>query len=198
VVLLDFNRLTRFVQGDALPEDFKPEKTRGGRHPAPQALSDLRLDTLRPNLGSLPERLPFEDNTFDRVVCSLVLSYLDNPAETLTEFVRCLKPGGKIVFSSMKPDVDTGRTYMNALRRLESKEEVHLPDGFTRESLINGIRKRINSIAFLLQLAEEVQFRFFFEDEMLQLAERAGLSRVELCQSYGDPSQAYIAVGHKL
>jgi SAM-dependent methyltransferase len=189
-VLADFNRLARFVQGRSLPEDFHGGKLAGIKQLNLAALHLWDTDVLADNL-------PFENESFDRIACSLVLSYLDNPAETLSEFVRCLKPGGRIVFSSMMPDVDTSRVYQKALKKLQSGQAVDLPEGYTREAVVESIRAHINSGARLLQMAEEMQFNFFSKEEMRKLGERSGLSRIEIFPAFGDRPQAYIAVGYK-
>jgi ubiquinone/menaquinone biosynthesis C-methylase UbiE len=44
------------------------------------------------------EDLPFEANSFDFVVSTLVLCTVDDPAKALAEAHRVLKPGGKLVF----------------------------------------------------------------------------------------------------
>lgn len=190
-VLSDFNRLARFVQGRSAPEDFQSGKLAG--------IKQLNLDAIHLwDSDLLADSLPFANDSFDRIACSLVLSYLDNPAETLSEFVRCLKPGGRIVYSSMMPDVDTSRVYQKALKKLQSNQPLELPAGHTRESLVESIRAHINSGARLLQMAEEMQFNFFSKEEMQRLGERSGLSRIEVFPAFGDRPQATIAVGYKV
>lgn len=44
------------------------------------------------------EDLPFEDESFDTVVSTLVLCTVDNPEKSLEEIFRVLKPGGKLLF----------------------------------------------------------------------------------------------------
>jgi SAM-dependent methyltransferase len=44
------------------------------------------------------ERLPFEDDSFDTVVTTLVLCTTPDPAATLAEAARVLKPGGRLLF----------------------------------------------------------------------------------------------------
>jgi len=45
------------------------------------------------------EKLPFEDNFFDAVLCSQVVEHLDNVDILLEEIQRVLKPGGKLMIS---------------------------------------------------------------------------------------------------
>lgn len=42
------------------------------------------------------ERLPFEDESFDVVTFTYLLRYVDDPAQTMRELARVLRPGGRI------------------------------------------------------------------------------------------------------
>jgi ubiquinone/menaquinone biosynthesis C-methylase UbiE len=44
------------------------------------------------------ENLPFADNSFDTVVCTLTLCSVQDPARVLHEIQRVLKPGGRFLF----------------------------------------------------------------------------------------------------
>jgi demethylmenaquinone methyltransferase/2-methoxy-6-polyprenyl-1,4-benzoquinol methylase len=44
------------------------------------------------------ERLPFRDATFDAVTFTYLLRYVDDPAATMRELARVLKPGGTMAF----------------------------------------------------------------------------------------------------
>jgi SAM-dependent methyltransferase len=44
------------------------------------------------------EQLPFEDETFDTVVSTLVLCTASDPARAVAEVARVLKPGGRLLF----------------------------------------------------------------------------------------------------
>jgi 2-polyprenyl-6-hydroxyphenyl methylase/3-demethylubiquinone-9 3-methyltransferase len=45
------------------------------------------------------EALPFEDESFDNVLCSSVVEYVPNPKKCLSEFSRVLKPDGHLVMT---------------------------------------------------------------------------------------------------
>jgi ubiquinone/menaquinone biosynthesis C-methylase UbiE len=44
------------------------------------------------------ERLPFEDDSFDTVVSTLVLCTVDDPRRAIDEIARVLRPGGQLLF----------------------------------------------------------------------------------------------------
>lgn len=43
--------------------------------------------------------LPFEDNTFETVLCMVVMEHLEYPPQAIAEMKRVLKPGGRIIVS---------------------------------------------------------------------------------------------------
>jgi ubiquinone/menaquinone biosynthesis C-methylase UbiE len=44
------------------------------------------------------ERLPFEDDSFDTVISTLVLCTVENPRQAIDEIARVLRPGGQLLF----------------------------------------------------------------------------------------------------
>ena len=154
----------------------------------------LKFHALDFGNSGLNFSLPFEDNQFDRILSSLVLSYLKNPDVTFTEFVRCLKPGGRLVISTMRPDADLSTMYKKTLQAVSQTDQYTEVE---KLRLLKSIRRLANSVAFLLTLVEECQFRFFSKDEMLDFAYSNNLKNVELKESYGNPPQAYIMTGVK-
>ncbi|WP_347755955.1 class I SAM-dependent methyltransferase [Agrococcus sp. ProA11] len=66
------------------------------------------------------EELPFEDDTFDAVTISFGLRNVQNPRAALSEFLRVLKPGGRVVICEFsQPPVNVvRRSYELYLRTL--------------------------------------------------------------------------------
>jgi SAM-dependent methyltransferase len=54
-------------------------------------------------VADLAKALPYDDHTFDLVVSSLALHYLEDWIAPLTEFRRVLRPGGRLVVSVPHP-----------------------------------------------------------------------------------------------
>jgi len=50
----------------------------------------------RPLVRAQGERLPFADESFDHVTFTYLLRYVDDPAATLRELARVLRPGGRL------------------------------------------------------------------------------------------------------
>jgi demethylmenaquinone methyltransferase / 2-methoxy-6-polyprenyl-1,4-benzoquinol methylase len=65
---------------------------RAGREPNRLAGLD---DRVHPVLGRA-ERLPFDDDAFDAVTFTYLLRYVEDPATTVAELARVVRPGGSI------------------------------------------------------------------------------------------------------
>ncbi len=65
---------------------------RAGREPNRLAGLDDRIHSV---LGQA-ERLPFEDGAFDAVTFTYLLRYVEDPAATVGELARVIRPGGSI------------------------------------------------------------------------------------------------------
>lgn len=69
-----------------IASDFDPAVVDAAKKlPVPEKVEILRLD------GG---KLPFEDDSFDRVIATHVLEHVPHPHDALAEWVRILKPGG--------------------------------------------------------------------------------------------------------
>ena len=82
-----------------LPDGFKPGSVTGlglskkdmGANPALDA-------SVVHNLNEVPE-LPFEENSFDAVVCTASVEYMTKPFEVFEDMARVLRPGGVFVLT---------------------------------------------------------------------------------------------------
>ena len=71
------------------------------------ALARKRLgDDVDLRVAALGERLPYADASFDDVVSSLVLHYLEDWGPALAEVRRVLRPGGRLIAAVQHPFVD--------------------------------------------------------------------------------------------
>ncbi|HVU17146.1 MAG TPA: methyltransferase domain-containing protein [Candidatus Didemnitutus sp.] len=119
-------------------------------------------------------RLPFADQTFDVVCCSLVLSYLKRPQALLKELARVAKPGAVLVTSSMKPHCDMSVIYRDFMAQQVTSEELE-----AARDLLRAASK--------IRLKEEVgHYAFFSDTELAALASEAGFSVQESFHSLGN------------
>jgi demethylmenaquinone methyltransferase/2-methoxy-6-polyprenyl-1,4-benzoquinol methylase len=84
--------IARATQADVVGIDLTPAMLRRGRDrvDAVAATARVRLVVGR------GEQLPFPDETFDALTFTYLLRYVADPAATLRELCRVLKPGGSI------------------------------------------------------------------------------------------------------
>lgn len=59
----------------------------------------FRLDGVEIKQGDLDGLLPYDDASFDTIVCVEGLEHIENPANAIREFARLLKPDGTLIVS---------------------------------------------------------------------------------------------------
>lgn len=59
----------------------------------------FRLDGIEIRSGNLDSRLPYDDHSFDCVVCVEGLEHIENPSNAISEFSRLVKTGGGLIVS---------------------------------------------------------------------------------------------------
>jgi ubiquinone/menaquinone biosynthesis C-methylase UbiE len=59
----------------------------------------FKLSGTEIKLANLDEKLPYDDNLFDYIVCVEGLEHIENPANAIREFSRLLKSGGTLIVS---------------------------------------------------------------------------------------------------
>ncbi len=77
---------------------------------ASQSMVDLARTRVGPGIRTdraiLGEPLPYEDASFDTVVCALAIHYAPELSIVFTEFHRVLRPSGALVVSTQHPTTD--------------------------------------------------------------------------------------------
>lgn len=68
------------------------------------------------------EKLPFSDDSFDTLVCTLTLCSVQDPGQVLREVRRVLKPGGRLLFlehgASPDPKVNRWQHRLNGVQQV--------------------------------------------------------------------------------
>jgi SAM-dependent methyltransferase len=109
--LLGDVRGQRVLDAACGPGLYAAELVARGAELAAFDLSECMLDLARQRVGdavslsvaSLGDRLPYEDETFDRVLCALAIHYADDRGAAFAEFYRVLRSGGAAVVSTHHP-----------------------------------------------------------------------------------------------
>jgi SAM-dependent methyltransferase len=129
----------------------------------------------------LDGRIPVGDASVDKIVSNLVISYLQNPVNTMREFARILKPGGRCAVSTLKPYADTSEIYRNYVS--SAPGETH----------VEKTRRLLNNAGDIKLKEAEGHFSFFGEDELLRFASAANAKAFEVFRSFADQANVLVA-----
>ncbi|MBD3415086.1 MAG: methyltransferase domain-containing protein [Candidatus Aminicenantes bacterium] len=176
--ILDFNAASRYVLG------MEREK--------PVYRKLVFSDDIKKGL-----HLPFRVGYFNKIVMSLVLSYIFNPLETLIETHRILSPRGFLILSSVRPDADASGLFTRLVKKVEQMEEDAFPEKWDKQLVLDSIRSFLNDAQALVELEEAGAFDFFDLDNLYGLLEEAGFEKVQTIETFGSPPQGYICVAAK-
>jgi ubiquinone/menaquinone biosynthesis C-methylase UbiE len=99
--------------------DFSPEMVREAAANNPSTTNSGKLD-LR--FGS-SDKIPFPDNSFDKVFCINVIYFWEQPADHLKEIYRVLKPGGRFYTSIRTKETMTQMPFTNYGFNMYEQEE---------------------------------------------------------------------------
>jgi ubiquinone/menaquinone biosynthesis C-methylase UbiE/pimeloyl-ACP methyl ester carboxylesterase len=138
------------------------------------------------------QRIPVAAESFDRVLASLLLSYLERPDLVLAEIHRILRPGGRLVVSTLCRDADISRLYAESFAEFQvGYVGADLPE-LDRSDLGRVARNFLNDASRILELEEEGAFHFWDPDELSELVSVAGFVGIETRRALGDPPQAVV------
>ena len=134
------------------------------------------------NLGS--PVISYEDNTFDKICCSLLVSYLADPLKLVKQLHRVLKPGGRLVLSSMKPFCDLSDMYRSyAEKNLSTQTEQEIESG-----------RNLLTAAGKIKFKEELGiYKFFSMEELGGLLIDSGFKKLDVHTSFGNQANVILA-----
>ncbi len=118
--------------------------------------------------------LPVKAGWYNKILMSLVLSYIYDPGETLREARRIIMPGGLLILSSMRPDTDASGPFTRLLEKIEAMPEEALPQERPKALLIESLRVFLNDAQELVDLEEAGTFDFFDPEKLEALLEETG------------------------
>ena len=176
--VLEFSRAARLTRGPAGGDD------RESRDVPPFRFLDFGVSPP----GEVP---PLADGEFDRIASSLTLCYLNEPARVVAELWRYLRPGGRIVLSTPRPDMDISLIFTRLVGRLQARE------GVDTAALLDSARSFSNDAALLLSMEERGLFHLPDGDDLVQMFRDAGFVDVGLEHGLGDPPQALVVHANK-
>jgi ubiquinone/menaquinone biosynthesis C-methylase UbiE len=199
--IVEFNRAARFVSKNLFVHDLIDETSvHQGVITDDDYLdlrtSDLIFKHLNFSNNGLDLNLNFRDSYFDKIAASLFISYLYNPDDIMYDFYRMLKPGGRLLVSSMKPDSDISLIFTDYIDKVW-KFDLADTDIKNQEMNLTAARAMLNEAAGLFELEEEGYFRFYSEKELVSMFENAGFKHISVTTSLGKPEQAVIITGEK-
>jgi len=186
--ICDISRASRFLKDRLKPGDLKPGKTMAA------TANDLALNHITFGRATKDCRVDLPSDAFDRIGASLVLPYLYDPKSVVKEFYRALNPGGKIVLSSLKPNFDSSKSYMEEAEQISTRKDLTDTE---KERLLGSLREFSSFIATLIELEDNGRFRFFATHELEELMNEAGFSNIKVKESLGNPPTAIIVSAEK-
>lgn len=153
------------IQADEIPQPF-------------YTLCDLESEN--PNENSF---YAVSKNSVSKVCCNLVLSYLFQPQMVLSRLFQIIKPGGKILISSLKPFADLSPVYANLIQSSKDK------------ATLSRARKLLHSAGAIKQKEKDGYYRFFSEEELEELLLETGFTNISVRQVFSN--QIFLAVAQK-
>jgi ubiquinone/menaquinone biosynthesis C-methylase UbiE/pimeloyl-ACP methyl ester carboxylesterase len=156
--------------------------------------SELKSFFTSANLNLLhpQQRIPMKSGSFDWVVASFVLSYLEKPELVLREIGRLLRSGGRLVVSSLCSDADISLLYAESVAEFRLGVAGGDLVGIEDMELSVVAQNFLNDAARILQLEEMGVFRFWEAADLKDLVSSEGFSEAKVTTSLGSPPQALI------
>jgi len=159
------------------------ENSRRSESPVNLVYARADLEQFGDSTKTWGKILQFTDDCFDKIVCSLLLSYLKKPEKLLQHLHRVLRPGGRIVISSMKPFCDLSAIYRGFIEQKATRGE------------IESARELLRAAGAIKVREEQGYYEFFSAEQLTAMLEGSGFRQVQCFASLGN--QANVVAGIK-
>lgn len=137
--------------------------------------------------------IPLASDSCSAVLASLLISYVKDPRRLLREALRILRPGGRLVVSTLKRDADLSLIWAENEMALRASGLVDRGESELDEAL----RSFFNDASRLMLLEEDGFFAFWEPDELADIVRECGFERVACEMTLGDPPQAVLVSGRR-
>ncbi len=184
----DISRASRFLKNKLKPEDLKPGKAEA------KTVNDIVLNHISFGNATRDCTVDLPSNAFDRIGASLVLPYLYDPKSAVKAFYKALAPGGKIVLSSLRPNFDSSKSYVEEAEEITKRTDLPAEE---KERLLASLREFASFTGTLMELEDNGRFRFFTTPELKTLMDEAGFTKIQIRESLGNPNTASIVCAEK-
>jgi ubiquinone/menaquinone biosynthesis C-methylase UbiE len=136
--------------------------------------------------------LPIARGSADAVLASLLLSYVSHPEDLLGQIHDVLRPGGRLVVSTMRRDADISKIYVDGIAELPP-DRVREHFGMEAGRRFSELQRQfLNHAARLMTLEEEGVFRFWDSAELAAAVSKVGFTNVVAAPAFGEPPQAVV------
>ena len=108
-----------------------------------KARAKVRAENVRFEMADLTRRWPCEADTYDLIVCNLVLEHIENLSHIFSEAQRTLRPSGRFFINELHPfkqyDGKKAR-FSRGAQTVEVDAFVHHISDFIHAAMENGLR----------------------------------------------------------
>jgi ubiquinone/menaquinone biosynthesis C-methylase UbiE len=176
--------------------DFVPSALKRARERIEGSGLDIHPAYVVADLAGRAE-VPLCTESMDRILASLLVSYVPEPQLLLEKLRGLLKPGGRLVVSSLRADADVSKLYVSGIEELKRGRAREVFGALGEREVAAGARRFLNDAARVLDLEEDGHFRFWEERDFCRLVESAGFRVLDVVRGFGDPEQAIVVAAER-